>query len=144
MVTDPTADLTQLVGSSVDPELLTLVGKPRPAEENVPPSRARHARESAGRAAVVLDVNREYLRQGDVVRRWRPDLSAEVVAGWKSLPRAYAETVGDTRRALYLKLDADLDDRLRAWCARNGCSRQDLVRSLLVGWLMDDDSEDAS
>jgi hypothetical protein len=113
-----------------------------------PSSRARHARESAARAAAVHGASREGIRQAKALRQLAeqtdaPELAAladrlfgEVVRGERSLNSVYRSLITNNgQRRLLLTLPDWLDDRLRVAAAETGVSRQRLIVDLLTGWL---------
>ena len=118
--------------------------RPRPGSEEPPtqisgeaPSRARHARESAARAAAFTGgISRESVRQAKVIRQLAQQTEApefaelaaglldDVQAGTRSLNSAYRKLIPDGQRRLLLTLPDWLDDRLRQSASDSGVSRQ--------------------
>ena len=128
--------------------------RPRPVSEEPTqisgeaPSRARHARESAARAAALRGgISREYLRQFKVLQQCAQQtesselaglaakLHGEVMAGTRSLNSAYRHLNADGQRRLLLTLPDWLDDQVREAARESGVSPQRLIVDLLTDWL---------
>ena len=129
--------------------------RPRPGSEEPPtqisgevPSRARHARESAARAAAdVGGISRESMRQFKVLQQCAQQtesselaelaakLQGEVMAGTRSLSSAYRFLSDTGQRRLLLTLPDWLDDQLREAARESGVSPQRLIVDLLTDWL---------
>ena len=123
------------------------VSEPLPQISGEAKARARHARESAARAAAIYGASREGVRQVKVITQlarqteepWLAELAArllnELKAGTRSTNSVYRELIPDEQRRLLLTLPDWLDDRLRAAADAGGVSRQRLIVDLLTAWL---------
>jgi hypothetical protein len=125
----------------------TTTGTPTTQISGEPSSRARHARESAARAAAVHGASREGVRQAKVIRQLAEQtdypplaelaerLYGEVMRAERTITSAYRYLTDQGQRRLLLTLPDWLDDRLRAAAAETGVSRQRLIVDLLTDWL---------
>ena len=106
----------------------------------------RHDREAMTKEAKGFGMSREQWRKLRLVGRCdeSDQLFSQAVNGEISVDAAYRQAVTpyDDRVPLYLKLDKDIDDRVRAAAGHLGVSRQQIVIALIEEWLsetVDDD-----